>query len=240
MSKEPGAIHVYQRRDLLFGPGDPSASIMLDEQAVVFTMGFARNANIWPREKPGETEQPESTGKEASQPGKPPDGESATALHGEPHGGHPDGAVSGSFTAEGVLKEALVRLWEQARAKDVKTIAVLSIRMFEAGDAFRLLGAVGAISGAGKRVTIKGGYETREGGSFELDFGGPVSDAQPVKEFLEPQLRDASSTNIEAGFQLSFAEGLPMDGDAAENLTERLAKFARGAAYVSATAEVKA
>ena len=112
--------------------------------------------------------------------------------------------------------------------------------MFEAGDAFRLLGAVGAISGAEKRVTITGGYETREGGSFELDFGGPVSDAQPVKEFLEPQLRDASSTNIEAGFQLSFAEGLPMDGDAAEKLTERLAKFASGAAYVSATAEVKA
>ena len=232
--------YVYQRGDLLFGPGDPSASIMLDEQAVVFTMGFARNANIWPRENPGETEQPESAGEEASQPGKPPDGESATAPHGEPHGGHPDGAVSGSFTAEGVLKEALVRLWEQARAKDVKTIAVLSIRMFEAGDAFRLLGAVGAISGAEKRVTITGGYETREGGSFELDFGGPVSDAQPVKEFLEPQLRDASSTNIEAGFQLSFAEGLPMDGDAAEKLTERLAKFASGAAYVSATAEVKA
>ena len=131
-------------------------------------------------------------------------------------------------------------MWEQARAKDVKTIAVLSIRMFEAGDAFRLLGVVGAISEAEKRVTITGGYETREGGSFELDFGGPVSDAQPVKEFLEPQPRDASTTNIEAGFQLSFAEGLPMDGDAAENLTERLAKFASGAAYVSATAEVKA
>ena len=232
--------YVYQRGDLLYGPDDPSASIMLDEQAVVFTMGYARNAGIWPREKPGESEQVESTGEEASQPGKPPDGESATAPHGEPHGGHPDGAVSGSFTAEGVLKEALVRLWEQARAKDVKTIGVLSIRMFEAGDAFRLLGAVGAISGAGKRVTITGGYETREGGLFELDFGGPVSDAQPVKEFLEPQLRDASSTNIEAGFQLSFAEGLPMDGDAAEKLTERLAKFASGAAYVSATAEVKA
>ena len=231
--------YVYQRGDLLYGPDDPSASIMLDEQAVVFTMGYARNAGIWPREKPGESEQLESIGEEGSQPGSPPDGESATAPHGEPLGGHPDGAVSGSFTAEGVLKEALVRLWEQARAKDVKTIAVLSIRMFEAGDAFRLLGAVGAISGAEKRVTIAGGYETREGGSFELDFGGPVSDAQPVKEFLEPQLRDASSTNIEAGFQLSFAEGLPMDGDEAEKLTERLARFASGAAYVSATAEVK-
>ena len=214
--------YVYQRGDLLFGPDDPPASIMLDEQAVVFTMGYARNAGIWPRKKPGE---------EDSQPGEPPDGKSPTG---------PDGAVPRSFTAEGVLKEALIRLWEQARAKDVETIGVLSICMFEAGDAFRLLGAVGAIPGAAKHVTIKGGYETREGGSFELKFGGPVLDAQPVKEFLEPQLRDASSKDIEAGFQLSFVEGLPMHGDAAEKLTERLAKFASGAAYVSVTAEVKA
>ena len=31
-----------------------------------------------------------------------------------------------------------------------------------------------------------------------------------------------------------------MQGDVAEKLTERLARFASGAAYVSATAEVKA
>ena len=117
---------------------------------------------------------------------------------------------------------------------------MLTIRMFEAGDAFRLLGAIGAVSGAERIVTITGGYETRDGGSFELEFRGPVSDAQPVREFLEPQLRDASSRNLEAGFELTFESGLSMEGDAAEKLTERLSRFASGAAYVSATAEVKA
>ena len=148
--------------------------------------------------------------------------------------------MPGSFTAEGVLKEALVRLWEQARGKEVEAVGALTIRLFEAGDAFRLLGAVGSVSGAEKIVTIAGGYETRDGGSFELEFRGPVSDAQPLKEFLEPQLRDAASKSLEAGFELVFAEGLPMQGDAPEKLTERLARFASGAAYVSATAEVKA
>ena len=133
----------------------------------------------------------------------------------------------------------MVRLWEQARAKEVVAIEALTIRMFEAGDAFQLLGAVGAVSGAEKRVTITGGYETREGGSFELEFQGPVPDAQPVREFLEPQLRDASARTLQAGFQLTFAEGLSMQGDAAEQLTEQLTRFARGAAYVSATAEAK-
>ena len=232
--------YVYQRGDLLFGPGDPSASIMIDEQSVVFTMVYAKNTGIWPRKKPGEPEQPEPGGEETGQPGEGPGSGPGTGPEGEPVGGHPPGAAPGSFTAEGVLKEALIQLWEQARAKDIENIGGLTIRMFEAGDAFRLLGAVGAISGAEKTVTITGGYETREGGSLELEFRGPVPDAQPVKEFLDPQLRDASSKNLAADFQLTFAEGLSMHGDAAEKLTERLAKFASGAAHVSATAAVKA
>ena len=118
-------------------------------------------------------------------------------------------------------------------------IGTLTIRMFEAGDAFRLLGTVGAVSGAEKVVAITGGYETSDGGTFELEFRGPVPDAQPVKEFLEPQLRSAQSKTVEASFELSFADGLTLEGDAAETLTDRLCRFASGAAHVSATAEAK-
>ena len=102
--------------------------------------------------------------------------------------------------------------------------------------AFRLLGSVGGVQRAEKAVTFEGGYETRDGGSLQIEFRGPVTDAQPVREFIEPQLRDASVRNLEAGFELTFADGLPMAGDAAETFTERLSRFAGGAAYVSATA----
>ena len=34
---------MYQRGDLLFGPGDPPADIRIDEQAVVMTMAYAKN-----------------------------------------------------------------------------------------------------------------------------------------------------------------------------------------------------
>ena len=232
--------YVYRRGELLFGPGDPSANIVIDEQSVVFTIAFAKNASIWPRPTPGESSSAEASDGEIDEAGGAPTEDPGAGPGVEPVGGHPPGVVPGSFTAEGVLKEALIRLWEQARAKEVEAVGVLTIRLFEAGDAFRLLGAVGAVSGAEKIVTIAGGYETRDGGSFELEFRGPVSDAQPLKEFLEPQLRDATSKNLEASFALTFAEGLPMPGDAPEKLTERLARFASGAAYVSATAEVKA
>ena len=143
------------------------------------------------------------------------------------------------FSAEGVLKDALAQLWEQARAKQAAAIGTLIIRMFEAGDAFRLLGAVGAVSSAEKVVALTGGYETRDGGAFELTFRGPVQDAQPVKEFLEPQLRAAQSRTVEARFELSFTDGLAMGGDAAETLANGLCRFASGAAHVSATAEAK-
>ena len=219
--------YVYRRGDLLFGPGDPPAGIEIDEQAVIFTMAYAKNTGIWPRKKPDGPAHPPTGGGTRDRPDAVKQ-DPEPYLGGKHGGGGPVEEESGSFSAEGILKEALTLLWEQARAKEAAAIDVLTIRMFEAGDAFRLLGAVGAVAGADKRVTIVGGYETREGGSLEMEFSGPVADAQPLREFLEPQLRDARSRSIEAGFQLTFAEGLPMTGDAAEKLTERLSRFASG------------
>ena len=217
--------YVYRRGDLLFGAGDPSAEIVIDEQSLVLTTAFAKNKGLWPRAKPDD---PGPEPRPDPGPGPRPDPGPEPRPDPEP----PPGAL----TAEGVLRDALTQIWEQARGRRFARIGWLTIRLFEAGDAFRLLGSVGAAQGAEKVVTLAGGYETRDGGSFQIEFRGPVADAQPVREFLEPQLRDASATSLEAGFELTFADGLPMAGGAAETLTERLARFAGGAAWVSATA----
>ena len=42
--------YVYRRGDLLFGPGDPPAAIEIDEQSMLFTMAYAKNTGIWPRQ----------------------------------------------------------------------------------------------------------------------------------------------------------------------------------------------
>ncbi|MDE0179376.1 MAG: hypothetical protein OXP36_12375 [Gammaproteobacteria bacterium] len=229
--------YTYRRGDLLCGPGDPSVSIMIDEQAVVLTMAYARNRGIGPRPEPRTG--PDDYGREARQRG----GQDSHLL--DPDKTRPDnGGVSpragpATVTAEGVLRDALVQLWEQARARRMDKIRLLSIRMFEAGDAFRLLGAIGAVSGAAKEVTFTGGYETADGGSLSLQFAGPVEDAQPIREFLEPQLRAADSQDLEVAFALNFESGLSMHGEAAEKLTDRLSRFASGAAYVSASAQAQ-
>ena len=228
--------YVYRRGDLLLGPGDPSAEIVIDEQSVILTMAFARSRGVWRRPAP------EPVAPEPSPVGPAGGGGSggSSFVHKPGHSESRDGDQaeprSGDLSAEGVLKDALTQLWEQARGRGVARIGALTIRMFEAGDAFRLLGSVGGVRGAEKVVSLVGGYETRDGGSFHIEFRGPVTDAQPVREFLEPQLRDASARNLEGSFELTFAEGLSMTGDAAEAFTERLSRFAGGAAYVSATA----
>lgn len=213
--------YVYRRGDLLLGPGDPSAEIVIDEQSVIFTMAFARNRGIWPRDAP--EPKPPVPPEPVSDPPFPPPTPPDTVRE------RPD------LMAEGVLRDALTQLWEQARGDGVARVGILTIRMFEVGDAFRLLGSVAAVQGAKKTVSFAGGYETQDGGSFQIEFRGPVSDAQPVREFLDPQLRAARTRDLTAGFELTFADGLSMTGNAAETFTERLCRFA-GAAYVSATA----
>ena len=221
--------YVYQRGELLFGPGDPPAEVVIDEQAFVLTMAYARNTGVWPR-RPVEKEGGEG-GEETPKPAPSPDkgiGEDRA-----------DYGVTPELRAEGPLREALVRLWEQARDRKVERIGELIIRVFDAGDAFRLLSVVGRVAGADKQVALSGGYETSADGACELDFQGTVADAQPVREFLEPQLRAASTTRMEASFTLTFPDGLAVQGQAPEQLAEELCRFASGAAFVSATARAQ-
>ena len=226
--------YVYQHGDLLFGPGDPPASVQIDEQAVVLTMTYAENVGVWPRPAVEKEEEKAEEDSVTPTPG-------VTDGNG-PYGGEPDAHVeTPEFSAEGPLREALVRIWEQARDKNVAHIGDLTLRLFEAGDAFRLLSVAGRIAGADKTVALAGGYETPDGGNCELEFNGPLSDAQPVREFLEPQLRAAGATDLKASIAFAFHDdGLAMRGEAPEQLADQLCRFASGAAFVSATAKASA
>jgi hypothetical protein len=223
--------YVYRRGDLLYGEGDPQTSIIVDEQSTVFTMSFARQREIWPRSiaKP---EPPVVT-----PPADTPGGSDGVA----PIVPVPTPPVSADLlVAEGVLKEALTQLWEKARKRKIERVHVVRIRMFDAGDAFKLLGVIGSVQGATKTVTLDGGYVTVDGSEFNFDFSGPSTDAQVLKEFLEPQLRAASERSLNAEFALTFNGGLLTGSDAPERLADRLTKYAAGTAYVTAFAETAA
>jgi hypothetical protein len=262
-----GGEFVYQSGDLIHAKGDPWANIHIDEQSFVHTAAYAKECGIWPKvsEAPpgsgpvggsgsgsgGETGNDDGTGQTGS--GSTGSGGTiGTAGGKDPGSGTSGGGATGTgtgstgkttppsntLTEEGVLKEALTKLWERARARKFARIRTLELRLFDATDAFRLLGLVAAVQGATKQVVIKGSYETAEGGLLEIEFTGPPADAQPVKDFLDPQLRAAKEKDLSARFDIRFDDtGLSLAGDIPEKLAERLTRFGTGAAYVAITAE---
>jgi len=118
----------------------------------------------------------------------------------------------------------------------VNKLGELTVRIFDAGVGFPLIRVAASVPKARKSATIEASYKSMEGGDLELRFDGPVSDVPPIIEFLDPQLRAASETNAEVSLMLYFPDGLILDGQEPEKLTERLARFVSGSAHVTAKA----
>jgi hypothetical protein len=213
--------YVYKAGDLLLGKGDPWADIKIDDNALVYTMVFAKEQGLWPR---------------AAVPPTPPPLPPAIGRDGPTAPTPPTPGVE-HFTAEAPLKEALTRIWEQARGKKVARLRALWLRVFDKGDAFKLLSAAKQVPNADRRVDLTAAYETAAGSSLGMEFKGALDDAEPLKEFLESQFRGAGETDLQVRYEFIFTGGLDLAGDAPEKLTDRLARFASGAAYVSAEAE---
>ena len=214
-------VYVYRSGDLLFAPGEPAVPIRIDEQSMVLTMAYARQMQIWPRPKTVDPESPEKSRK-VPDPVPPPRLDPDTA---------PD------FSAEGILKGALVQLWEKVRAdKRGKKLGEITVRIFDAEISFTLLRVATSVAKAKKVATITAAYTSSAGSTLELEFSGPVSDIQPVTEFLRSQLRAATEQDFELSLKLTFPDGLSMDGTGPEDMTKQLTKFVSGSAHVTAKA----
>ncbi len=225
--------YVYKSGELLAGPGDPPVEVRIDENSFVFTMAYAKQQGLWPRKpKPaegtgggdGQIEDPDEVGK--FKPLVPP-----------PPAPPKPGVVQ--LRAEAPLREALTRIWEQGRQAQLQRVSELRLRIFDTQDAFKLLAVLGRVTASEKRVEWEAEYETAKNSTLELRFVGLPEDAQPVKEFIDAQFRAAGEKQLTTRYVLKFAEGLPLDGDAPEKLTEQFARFASGAAFVEAEAEGK-
>ncbi|MCZ8164568.1 DUF499 domain-containing protein [Silanimonas sp.] len=230
--------YIYRRGDLVYGQGDPAAQIMIDEQSFVLTRAFAEQNGLWPRKPVGSELSPGQTAPTPA--GASPSGGSAQ----QPYSSHtptsqpPAVAEPRRLQAEGPLKEALGILFDRARGSGCKQLAALTVQCFDAGDLFRLLPAANGVSGASKQVTVKVDLEMAEGGLLTIDFTGPLTEAQLVREFLQPQLTAAKDKNPRMlGVELRFNDGLDLSGDAPERLRDQLTRVGNGAAFVSAEAE---
>ena len=241
-------IYVYQSGDLLLGQGDPYAEIKIDEQSVIYTTEYAKQHQIWPRPEPSVSGELEDTEAEPSISGgvreKTGDYNSSSQTRTTPSDTGEGEAEQisipkpTSFAAEAPLREALTQIWEKARSQEVESLRWIKLRVFDMGDAFKLLKAINtAVTGLDKNVTLQAEYETKQGSSLGLKFEGQVAEAQEIQEFLQPQLRAASEASLETTFELIYSNGLALSSDEPEKMTERLARFASSAVYIEASAE---
>jgi hypothetical protein len=217
-------LYVYQSGDLVVGKGDPPCTFKIEQQSFVLTTPYAEGQGIWPRKKP-----------EA----RPPGGGGGEIIIDRPPIPTPPEPPPGvqTFRAEAPLREAITRIAEDARAAGVAKLASLSLRVFEASDAFKLMSGIGAVQNADRRIELVGEYETSEGSAATLTFKGVPGDAGPVREFLQAQFNAASEKDLTVWFYLRFPAGLAIAGEEPAKLVERLARFATGAALVEAVAE---
>lgn len=241
-------VYVYKRGDLLAGQGDPMPSINIDEETTIFTMDFAKTKGVWPRPAPAPAAQPASapTGASISSEPLPPIGgapsEGSAPGFGERPQGGPQGAVVANakvFTAEGVLKEALRKVIEQAKAAKLATVDRVVIRLFEYGDAFKLIPIASTVAGTKRSVKLTGSFITTQDSEMQFEFNGVAQDASTMKDYLEPQFRAAKETDLQTSISFDFEGGLALDGDAPDKFIDKLTRFASAAAYVEATAELK-
>ncbi|TQE98091.1 MAG: hypothetical protein FKY71_15635 [Spiribacter salinus] len=112
----------------------------------------------------------------------------------------------------------------------------MTLELYDAGDGFRVLSSAAGAPKAVMRTRIEAQYETADGGTLELNFSGPSADVGPVKDFLEPQLRAATQTDCAVTITLSFHDGIDPSGEEPQKVTERLARYGGGVAYVTASA----
>lgn len=230
-------VYLYKRNDLVAGPGDPIPTVEIDEQSFVYTVDYAKLQGLWPRAetKPlGGGGLMDAGGEVLPPPPVPPEvGDNRST--GLPPG---FGESDRTFLADGPLREALKDVFQKARSAKVEAVTVLQIRVFEHGDAFKLIPIASLVTGAAKHVTLEGMFQTLEESDMEFKFDGTMKDATSVKDFFSMQFNAAKEADLNATLRFTFDGGMQLDGDAPEQLIARLSQSS-AAAHVEARAEAQ-
>lgn len=228
---------VYKNGDLVCGKGDPFPQIEISEQALVLTAPHARENRIWPREV---APRPDTTSGDGTTPStggtdRPQPSPETTDCTSSPSAGTQDSPVR-EIAHEGLLKEALTRIWEDARMAGFAAIGEMQITLYDIKDAFVLLGPIGTLTQCDKKVQLDSSLETRDGSTLSLTFEGTHAAALQIREFLLAQFRAAADKTMTMLVTLSFSDGLSLLPPATEEFTAKLTRIGGITAFVRVTA----
>jgi hypothetical protein len=227
-------IFVLRRDSLVWGKGDPSPSIAIDDNTFVHTMADAKVKGLWPRRAPKPATPTDADPRGASVTG---DGSRKAASS------TPTPAVAPTLvaplSAEGPLRAALSDVFEKARKSDVRALASLSIKIYEARGAWNLHQSVAALREADVDCAFDAHMSDEGMQRFDVSFAGNLSKGTTVKSLIERPLLSAREQSIEAKYTLTFKAPLSTSSAVADDLVSKLTRFGASEAYVEAYAAAK-
>jgi len=219
-------VFIYRKGDLVWGKGDPAPAIEISENAFVHTVANAKELGLWPRRAKAEEGEEKPT-----KPGETETGQKKPDVKAES-----EGEPTPPLSAEGPLKLALTQLFEAARRGKIAALASVTIHLYEYKAAWNLHQAAATY----RDTDVTCGFDTNmtaEGiDEFQVQFKGTMQKANPVKSFLDSQLRAASEQTFEGQYTLRFSKALATDGATADGFIKAMTKYGGGEAYVEAQA----
>ena len=229
---------VYKNGDLVCGKGDPFPRIEINEQALVLTAIHARENKIWPRIVAQQPDPPSEEGTTPATSGteQPDPSPNPSSGSSSPSGTQEESSVQ-EISHEGILKEALTRIWEDARKAGFSAIGEMQISLYDVQDAFVLLGPIGGLPQCEKKVQMNGDLETKDGSTFSVVFEGTHTAALQIKDFLLPQFRAAADKTMTMTIALAFTNGLSLLPSSTDEFTARLTRIGGISAFVRVTAK---
>jgi len=229
-----GGLFIYRQGELVWGPGDPSPSITISDNAFVYTMAEATKVGLWPR-KPKEEPVPEggSAGGTGPAKGTPPGGVGTGPVPVEPAKTKP------TLSAQGPLKQAFLELFEKARKQEAKALRQIKIKLWEAAPTWLVHQAVATYRDATATCRFTVSIASEGIDTFEVEFAGNMIKANAVKSFIDSQIRAASDHQFESQYTLVFPTPLATSTEKTEAFTIAMTKYGGGEAYVEADASAQ-
>jgi hypothetical protein len=232
-------VFVYRKGELVWGKGDPAPEVELSENAFVHTMANAKEHGLWPRRKrepDGPTE--DNEGGDVVDP--PPPGDDTrptdTSTTPTPPKEGTDPPLPVLLSAKGPLAQALTELFEKARSQKVKAIRSVTVRLFEARNAWSIHQAVATFREAQVDCELDVGLDGDGYACFKLRYEGTLEKANSIKSFLGPQLQTAKNIDFGATYTLTFSTPLVTTAEQSESFTKAMTKYGGGECYVEAHA----
>ena len=191
-------VFVYERGDLIRGPGSPHSVILIDDDSIIFTIKKAKELGKWPPQD-SNVKGPEDRGEYKT-------GESET---GGKDKFYETSESETTFEAEGDPYEAIIKI--QKKMLEHKITKIIKIRIESKDNVFPLLSAINKIKKIDVKMDIKGDYNTSAESTFRFEYEGTLDSTEEEREFLKNRLKNADVPNIKITLTITPREEIAVD-----------------------------